>query len=101
MRLNVKKALIFVGCVVFLWVLLSYASVIEVPRAVPQKDPAVEIEKKIIKLQKQVDAQMAESKSLLAKVKKLKKISEGENVGGEEDSLKDSEVMQRKYLFVF
>ncbi|KAF9804029.1 hypothetical protein SFRURICE_019225 [Spodoptera frugiperda] len=94
MRLNVKKALIFVGCVVFLWVLLSYASVIEVPRAVPQKDPAVEIEKKIIKLQKQVDAQMAESKSLLAKVKKLKKISEGENVGGEEDSLKDSEVMQ-------
>lgn len=106
MRLNVKKVTIVVGVLLFLWLMIIYGSVIEVPRSASTRNPAVEIENRIIRLQKQMDEQLADSKQLLEKVKKLKK---KENVkeenymmkGEPEENAKDLEVLQSKFNIVF
>nr|XP_049698968.1 alpha-1,3-mannosyl-glycoprotein 2-beta-N-acetylglucosaminyltransferase isoform X1 [Helicoverpa armigera] len=94
MRLNIKKLTIFVGCLVFLWILISYASVIEVPKTSSYKNAAVDIENRIIRLQQKMDEQIAESNRLLEKVKKLRKTDNDINEGEEEENAKDMEVLQ-------
>ncbi|NP_001233218.1 alpha-1,3-mannosyl-glycoprotein 2-beta-N-acetylglucosaminyltransferase [Bombyx mandarina] len=74
MRLNVRK-LLFVSCgVLLLWFIVSYSSIIELPRSITSKDTAADVENKLGRLQKKIDDQMLESKTLLQKVKnELKK----------------------------
>ncbi|XP_075988164.1 alpha-1,3-mannosyl-glycoprotein 2-beta-N-acetylglucosaminyltransferase isoform X3 [Anticarsia gemmatalis] len=89
MRVNLRKLTLIVGVILFLWLLISYSSVIEVPRSISRKPVAAQIENKIIKLQKQMADQMADSNLLLEKVKKqLKKpnvLNEDTFEGGEDD----------------
>lgn len=70
MRVNIKKITLIACSLVFLWLLLSYFSVLEVPKTVGPKRAAIEIENRILKLQKQMDEQIADSNKLLEKVKK-------------------------------
>ena len=107
MRLNVKKVTIAVGVLLFLWLMITYGSVIEAPRSASTKNPAVEIENRIIRLQKQMDEQLQDSHNLLEKVKKLKvlenvHVEENEIMKGDaEENAKDLEVLQSKLFFSF
>lgn len=57
-----------------LWFIVSYSSIIELPRSITSKDTAADVENKLGRLQKKIDDQMLESKTLLQKVKnELKK----------------------------
>lgn len=101
MRFNVKKVTIVVGFVVFLWLMLTYGSVIEVPRSASKKNPAIEIENRITRLQKQMDEQIADSNKLLEKVKKHLKKAVVSHEREEDESAKDLEVLQSKFHIFF
>lgn len=101
MRVNIKKITLIACSLLFLWLLLSYFSVLEVPRAASPKHAAIEIENRILKLQKQMDEQIADSNKLLEKVKKhlnkndVMKIDEFEEIEPEIESV------QSKFFFFY
>lgn len=87
MRLNFKKVLLVSVILLFIWVLVSYSSVIEVPRAATTQNPISELESKLNKLQQQMDDQMIESNILLQKVKKHLKTNAISKEENEDDKL--------------
>ncbi|XP_026742000.1 alpha-1,3-mannosyl-glycoprotein 2-beta-N-acetylglucosaminyltransferase [Trichoplusia ni] len=97
MRVNIKKITLIACSLVFLWLLLSYFSVLEVPKTVGPKHAAIEIENRILKLQKQMDEQIADSNKLLEKVKKhlnkndVVKVDEFEETEPEIESVQSSD----------
>lgn len=103
MRLNVKKVTIVFGIVLFLWLMITYGSSIEVPRSASSKNVAQEIDNRIERLQKQMDEQMADSNKLLDRVKNYLVINHDKNmnVEREEENIKDLEVLQSKCGLLF
>lgn len=86
MRVNLRKLMLFISVVVFLWLLISYSSTIEVPKLISKKSQITELENKMEKIEKQLDTQMADSNLLLAKVKThLKHNSKADDIGDEKD----------------
>lgn len=102
MRVNLRKLIVAISIALFLWLLIAYSSVIEVPRAISRKTNAIELENKIYSLEKQMKVQLSDSNLLLQKVKQQIKreddILENENEEGEE---KDIHSSQSKYQSVF
>lgn len=87
MRLNFRKVFLIGAAVAFLWIIVTYSSMIEVPRATPVKNNVVEIENRIDKLQQQMDEQISDSSMLLETVKKHLKKTDS-NGANSEDSEK-------------
>ncbi|KAM3956138.1 LOW QUALITY PROTEIN: acetylglucosaminyltransferase [Aphomia sociella] len=80
MRLNIKKLVLISAALVLIWFIVSYSSVIEIPRSVSSNHNVLEIENKINYLQKQMDNQLSESNLLLDRVKEhLKRTKENRN----------------------
>lgn len=68
--MNLRKVFIIGGVVAFLWLIVTYSSLIEVPRVAPVTNNVLEMESRIEKLQRQVSEQVADSSKLLETVKK-------------------------------
>ncbi|CAB3261970.1 unnamed protein product [Arctia plantaginis] len=102
MRVNLRKLILAISIALFLWLLISYSSVIEVPRAISRRASAIEIENKIYNLEKQMEEQLADSNLLLQKVKQqIKKeddILEDGNDGGEEKDIHSSQNVRTPVL---
>lgn len=81
MRLNAKKLTIVSVIALFLWLVFSFTSYIDVPKTVFSDRSVVNIENRILKLEKEMDEQLQESGKLLSKVKEqLKKITPAPDV---------------------
>ncbi|KAG6447244.1 hypothetical protein O3G_MSEX004817 [Manduca sexta] len=74
MRVNIRKLLFAGGVCILLWFLVSFSSIIDVPRSALGRNHVNEFENRINRLQKKLDEQVEDSNLLLEKVKKhLKK----------------------------
>lgn len=83
MRLNVRKCVGISAVFIVIWLVVSYSSMIDVPRSISGGNTARVIEQKLDRLQKMMDTEFEESSRLLEKVKmQLYKTDErGEEVG--------------------
>ncbi|XP_068621793.1 alpha-1,3-mannosyl-glycoprotein 2-beta-N-acetylglucosaminyltransferase [Battus philenor] len=74
MRMNIRRLTIITVALVTLWFLVSHSSLLEVPSSASPRHRASDIEHRINQIQLQMDQQLTDSNSLLAKVKQhLKK----------------------------
>lgn len=83
MRVNFRKVFLVGVVVAFLWLLVTYSSIIEMPKTSPVNNNVVEIESRIDKLQQQMKDQISDSSKLLKKVqKRLKKVNSANKEDG-------------------
>ncbi|XP_049882744.1 alpha-1,3-mannosyl-glycoprotein 2-beta-N-acetylglucosaminyltransferase [Pectinophora gossypiella] len=74
MRLNLKKVFAALAFVVFFWLIITYSPVMEVPRPMFRKGSNIgDIEKRILKLEKEIGTQSSEITRLLDTVKEIQK----------------------------
>ncbi|XP_059062551.1 alpha-1,3-mannosyl-glycoprotein 2-beta-N-acetylglucosaminyltransferase [Achroia grisella] len=93
MRVNIKKLLIIGIGLVLIWFIVSYSSVIELSKSIPNDHNLLEIENRIEHLEKRIEGRLSESNSLLEKVKKHLKRTEENYHGDAKDSGYDRNFM--------